>query len=138
MKLRKDKITVNFQSVVKENSVVYKNSPFTFCDKEMNATVKLMSSLDGKTCFDIVNLIQLKLKPLLIENGQKQVNEEFKCLTMKPLYVDQTINKSTQQMESNKFLKSDFRQCLNSVACMIATQQEAYLYQFCDLGKYIH
>lgn len=78
------------------------------------------------------NLIQLKLKPIIIENSHKQITEEFKCFVLKPLYIKQ---KKMLNNDYERYLKSDYRHFLNSIVCMIATQQEGYLYQFCDLGK---
>lgn len=69
----------------------------------------------------------------MIENAQRQVAEEFKSMILKPLYIDQNLNKAS--LENDRFLRSDFRKCLNSVACIIATQQEGYLYYFDDRGK---
>lgn len=40
MNSQKDRITVNFPTIVKANSAVHKNSPFTYCDKEMVAFIK--------------------------------------------------------------------------------------------------
>lgn len=121
--------------IVKENSAVHRQCPFTICDKDMTASVKTTFSMENKISLEIENLVQLKLTPLLIESGQKQVKEEFKSFVLKPLYVDQSINKTGHYTEQNKYLKSEYRQCLNSVACIFTTQQEGYLYQFCDSGK---
>lgn len=56
-------------------------------------------------------------------------------MILKPLYIDSTLNKNVCQNDS-KFMRSDFEKCLNSVVCIVATQQEAYLYHFNDSGKY--
>ncbi|XP_018568137.1 uncharacterized protein LOC108908554 [Anoplophora glabripennis] len=128
----KEKITVNLPTIVKENSMVHKNSPFTFSDKEMVATIRSATTVDNKTqIYTIQNLIQLKLVPIMIENAQRQVAEEFKSMILKPLYIDQNLNKLAVECD-NRFLRSDYRKCLNSVACVIATQQEGYLYYFDD------
>lgn len=42
----KEKITVNLPTIVKENSMVHKNSPFTFSDKDMVATIRSTSPVD--------------------------------------------------------------------------------------------
>ncbi|KAJ8939346.1 hypothetical protein NQ318_005707 [Aromia moschata] len=119
----KEKITVNLPSIVKENSLIHKNSPFTFSDKDMLATNK-------SPVYVIQNLIQLKLVPIMIESAQRQVTEQFKSLILKPLYIDQNLNKSSP--DSDRFLRSDYSKCLNSMVCIIATQQEGYLYYFDD------
>lgn len=80
------------------------------------------------------DLIQLRLVPILIENNQKQVSEEFKSLVLKPLYIDEAFNKPSEDC-LNVELKSAFRQCLNSVVCMMVTQQEGYLHFFSDSGN---
>ncbi|CAH2008089.1 unnamed protein product [Acanthoscelides obtectus] len=127
----KDKITVNLPTIVKENSIIHKNSPFTFSDKDMIATITL-SSMENKTQnYRIENLIQLKLIPILIESAQRQVTEEFKSIVLKPLHIDQNLNKSKTGPDS-RFLRSDYNKCLNSVVCVVATQQEGYLYHFDD------
>lgn len=125
LNLFKEQMTVNLPSVVKSNSVINKYSPFTFCDKEMTANLNC-----PQNGYEIENLIQLKMVPVLIENAQGEVIEEFKCMVVKPLYIEQNICK----VESKKsgFLRSDHRHLLHSVVCMVATQQEGYLYQFCD------
>lgn len=123
--LIKEKITVNLPSVLKENSVIHKYSPFTFCDREMGATIK-----EENADYTIENLIQLKIKPVLIENAaHKQVIEEFKCMVVKPLYIEQSLCKEGKK---GGFLRSNYSNLLHGVVCMIATQQEGYLYQFCD------
>ncbi|KAJ8953684.1 hypothetical protein NQ314_007292 [Rhamnusium bicolor] len=128
----REKITVNLPSIVKENSMIHKNSPFTVSDKDMIATIRSTSPADNKTSVYVIqNLIQLKLIPIMIESAQRQVVEEFKSLILKPLYIDQNLNKSSCDCDS-KFLRSDYRRCLNSMACVIATQQEGYLYYFDD------
>lgn len=123
----KEKITVNLPSVLKENSVIHKYSPFTFCEREMSAVMKGEDSAP----YCIENLIQLKIKPVLIENAAQnaQVIEEFKCMVVKPLYIEANLcGKETKK----GFLRSNYTNLLHSVVCMIATQQEGYLYQFCD------
>lgn len=84
--------------------------------------------------YKLQDLIQLKLVPILIENNQRQVSEEFKSMVLKPLYIDEHFNKKSDQADFAD-LRSDFRTNLNSVACMIATQQEGYLHFFSDTGK---
>lgn len=79
----------------------------------------------------------MRLIPVLYESAQRQVTEEFKNVLLKPLYIDQNLNKHTSQNE-NKFLHSDFQKCLNSVVCIVATQQEGYLYHFDDLSKLLN
>lgn len=79
-------------------------------------------------------MIQLKLIPVVIESAQRQVTEEFKSMILKPLYIDQTLNKNSSS-KGNPHFRSDFDKCLNSVLCVIATQQEGYLYHFDDSGK---
>lgn len=80
-------------------------------------------------------MVQLKLVPIVIESAQRLISEEFKCMLLKPLYIDESLNKTNNSIEcDNKFLRSDYRRCLNSVVFMIATQQEGYLYQFNDAG----
>lgn len=123
--LFKEQVTVHLPSVVKGNSVINKYSPFTFCDKEMTAILNCQQN-----AHEIQNLIQLKMVPVLIENAQGQVIEEFKCMIVKPLYIERNICKNAER--KGGFLRSDQRHLLHSVVCMIATQQEGYLYQFCD------
>ncbi|XP_050299811.1 uncharacterized protein LOC126738492 [Anthonomus grandis grandis] len=129
---KRDKITVNLPSIIKENSLIHKHSPFTFTDKDLKAIIKPSSSLEKKNQnYKIQDLIQLKLVPILIENNQKQVSEEFKSLALKPLYIDDHFNKKSYE-SIDAGLSSSYRSCLNSVACMIATQQEGYLHFFGD------
>ncbi|XP_076256729.1 uncharacterized protein LOC143194058 [Rhynchophorus ferrugineus] len=130
-KTKKHKITVNLPSIVKENSLVHKHSPFTFTDKDLNAVIKSSSSLENKIQgYKLQDLIQLKLVPILIENNQRQVSEEFKSMVLKPLYIDQQLNGNSEW--GNSEMQSSYRKCLNGVAFMIATQQEGYLYSFGD------
>lgn len=148
----KEKITVNLPTIVKENSIVHKNSPFTFSDKDMVVTIRSASPVEVSNenllklsllnaifqnkaqVYTIQNLIQLKLVPIMIENAQRQVAEEFKSMILKPLYIDANLNKAFTECDF-RFSRSDYRKCLNSVACVIATQQEGYLYYFDDRGK---
>ncbi|CAG9830670.1 unnamed protein product [Diabrotica balteata] len=128
----KEKVTVNLPTIVKENSIIHKSSPFTFSDRDISATIRPNCILDNKnTQYRIENLIQLRLMPILIESAQRQVAEEFKSMVMKPIYVDHTLN-GTKDNPEKKFLRSDYDKCLNSVVCIIATQQEGYLYNFDD------
>lgn len=46
LNIAKDKITINLPSIVRENSIVHKNSPFTFTDKNLKVTVKSNSPLE--------------------------------------------------------------------------------------------
>lgn len=124
LNVSKEKVTVTLPSVVRENSVVHKYSPFTFCDREPTAAIKPETDR-----YEIENLVQTKMVPVLIENARGQVIEEFKCVVVKPLYVERepAVSKSKKNI-----LRSDQGHLLHSVVCMIATQQEGYLYQFCD------
>ncbi|CAH0548559.1 unnamed protein product [Brassicogethes aeneus] len=132
----KEKITVNLPSILKDNSLIHKNNPFTFSDKEITASIKPNSPLDNKNQqYTIQNLIQLKLIPIMIESGQKSVAEEFKSVILKPVYIDENLNKYKSHENDANFFKSDYRKCLNSVVCMIATQQEGYMYHFDDLDS---
>ncbi|XP_072381233.1 uncharacterized protein [Diabrotica undecimpunctata] len=128
----KEKVTVNLPTIVKENSIIHKSSPFTFSDRDISATIRPNCILDNKnTQYRIENLIQLRLMPILIESAQRQVAEEFKSMVMKPIYIDHTLN-GTKDNPEKRFLRSDYDKCLNSVVCIIATQQEGYLYNFDD------
>lgn len=80
------------------------------------------------------NLIQLRLLPILIEESLSQVREEYKTFVLKPLYIDELLNKSKMEVENDGLFQSDFSKSLNSVSCMIATQQEGYLFHFEDIG----
>lgn len=46
LNITKDKITINLPSIIKENSIVHKNSPFTFTDKDIIVSVKPNSLLE--------------------------------------------------------------------------------------------
>ncbi|KAB0791054.1 hypothetical protein PPYR_02854 [Photinus pyralis] len=127
---KEEKITVNLPSIVKSNSLIHKHSPFTFIDKEMNALVKLNHPLEDKTHkYELVHLIQLRLKPIIIENTRSQVVEEFKCLVLHPLYCE---GSKCADGGVPRVLRSGFRGCLKEVVCVITTLQEGYLFQFCD------
>ncbi|KAG5889875.1 hypothetical protein JTB14_018922 [Gonioctena quinquepunctata] len=130
LKSNGEKITVNLPTIVKENSLIHKNSPFTYSDKDIVATIKSNSPIEFQN-YVIQNLIQLRLVPVLIESAQRQVTEEFKSLILKPRYIDHSLNKTTMGSDK-KILRSEFHACLNSVVCVIATQQEGYLYHFND------
>lgn len=101
--------------------------------------VNIKSSSPIENCthnYQINNLLQLKLKPILIEGQNRHTMEEFKCLILKPIYVNQ--NKSKTKTENKKpLLKSEYSNCLNSVVCMLTTQQEGYLYMFSDSSENI-
>ncbi|XP_063922297.1 uncharacterized protein LOC135136807 [Zophobas morio] len=127
----KTKLTVHLPTIIRDNSIIHKHSPFTFTDKEM--TAKIHSNLGGDIKifnYVIKNLIQLKLIPILVESAQRQITEEFKCMILKPLYIDESLNK-VKDGES-RLLRSDYRKSLNSVVCMVATQQEGYLHYFSE------
>lgn len=95
----------------------------------MTAKIYLNTPSDPKTPpLQIKNLIQLKLIPILVENAQRQITEEFKCMILKPIYIDENLNKTNKDTQNLVF--SDYRKCLNSVVCMVATQQEGYLHYF--------
>uniref|UniRef100_A0AAR5Q491 CNH domain-containing protein n=1 Tax=Dendroctonus ponderosae TaxID=77166 RepID=A0AAR5Q491_DENPD len=129
-KQKRQKVTVNLPSIAKENSLIHKHSPFTFTDKDLRAAIKPINSLEDKTqCYQLQDLIQLKLLPILIENNQRQISEEFKSMILKPLYIDQQFNRTS---EDHSELRSHYSDCLNSVACMVVTQQEGYLHFFAD------
>lgn len=74
----------------------------------------------------------MKLVPILVESAQRQITEEFKCMVLKPLYIDETLNKTKLREE---LLRSHFGGSLNSVVCMVATQQEGYLHYFSDFNS---
>lgn len=46
LNITKDKVTINLPSIVKENSIVHKNSPFTFTDKDLVVTIKLNTPME--------------------------------------------------------------------------------------------
>lgn len=71
-----------------------------------------------------------------MELSQKQVAEEFKCMLLKPLYVNQNLTKHQTDTEPANIFRSKYKNMLHSVVCMITTQQEGYLYQFADTGEY--
>ncbi|RZC40531.1 Hermansky-Pudlak syndrome 3 protein -like protein [Asbolus verrucosus] len=126
------KLTVHLPSVVRDNSVVHKHSPFTFSDKDMVAKIHCNSPTEVKLSnYEVKNLIQLRLVPILVESAQRQITEEFKCMVLKPLYIDESLNKPPKECEG-RLLKSDYRKCLSSVVCMVATQQEGYLHYFSE------
>ncbi|KAF5284703.1 hypothetical protein FQR65_LT13439 [Abscondita terminalis] len=130
MSRKEDRITVNLPSIVKCNSLIHKHSPFTFTDKDMNAHIRVNYPLEDKsTSYDLVHLIQLRLKPIIIENTQSQVLEEFKCLLLHPLYCDGSKN---GEISESKFFRSSYNSYLKDVVCVITTLQEGYLFQFCD------
>ncbi|XP_030747037.1 uncharacterized protein LOC115875658 [Sitophilus oryzae] len=134
-KNKKHKITVNLPSILKENSLVHKHSPFTFTDKDLNAILRPSSLLENKINqnYELQDLIQLKLVPILIENNQRQVTEEFKSMVLKPLYIDQQLNNNNPENNNiNTELQSSYKKCFNGISFMIATQQEGYLYFFGD------
>lgn len=79
-------------------------------------------------------MIQLKLRPIIIENSQTQITEEFKCLIMRPLYVEGSFKRSDGS-DCYKLLKSNYRDSLAGVVCIITTLQEGYLFQFCNNGE---
>ncbi|KAF5303309.1 hypothetical protein FQA39_LY10048 [Lamprigera yunnana] len=127
---KEDRITINLPSIVKSNTLIHKHSPFTFTDKEMNAHIKFNYLLEDKShTYELIHLIQLKLRPITMENTQSQVMEEFKCLLLYPLYGNE--NKKSYGSES-KLLRSNYRKCLKDVVCIISTLQEGYLFQFSD------
>nr|XP_022901998.1 Hermansky-Pudlak syndrome 3 protein homolog [Onthophagus taurus]XP_022901999.1 Hermansky-Pudlak syndrome 3 protein homolog [Onthophagus taurus]XP_022902000.1 Hermansky-Pudlak syndrome 3 protein homolog [Onthophagus taurus] len=134
LNMGKEKITVYLPTIMKENSIIHKYCPFTFCDKEIKAAIRFSPNIiDVKSFnYEIEDLVQLRLKPIVVECAQKQVTEEFKCLTLKPLYVKPNLLKARKNNDINNTLKSLHRNLLHSVACIITTQQEGYLYQFCD------
>lgn len=82
--------------------------------------------------YQINNLLQLKLKPMVIEGQHRQIMEEFKCLILKPVYIQNNLKMKKTDTNRKPLLKSEFGNCLNSVVCMLTTQQEGYLYMFCD------
>lgn len=128
----KDKITINLPTIMRENSIIHKNNPFTFSDKDMIAIIKATTPNNkAPNNYTIHNLIQLKLIPILIESGPKSVAEEFKSLVLKPLYIDETLNRSNSSVDDRHF-SSYYRKNFNSLVCMIATQQEGYMYHFDD------
>lgn len=45
-KKKRHKITVNLPSIVRENSLIHKHSPFTFIDKDLKAALKPNSTLE--------------------------------------------------------------------------------------------
>lgn len=54
LRMNKDKITINLPSIVKENSIVHKNSPFTFTDKNLVVTIKSNASQDVSVMSSII------------------------------------------------------------------------------------
>lgn len=73
---------------------------------------------------------------MVIEGAHRQISEEFKCLVLKPLYVPNIHKPKKCDVSRKPLLKSEYAYCLNSVACMLTTQQEGYLYIFCDNCKF--
>lgn len=71
-----------------------------------------------------------------MELSQKQVAEEFKCMLLKPLYVNQNLIKNHPSLDNPNIFRSKYQHLLHSVVCIITTQQEGYLYQFTDSGKF--
>ncbi|XP_017770886.1 PREDICTED: Hermansky-Pudlak syndrome 3 protein homolog isoform X2 [Nicrophorus vespilloides] len=133
LNLTKD-FTVNLPSIMRENSAVHRHSPFTYCDRELKA--ELISENRSNCLVRTESLVQLKLRPIMIENAQKQISEEFKDLVLKPLYIDEALNKAGNKYSDETGLCSTHRGNLHSVACVIATQQEGYLYHFNDKGDF--
>lgn len=122
---KRDAITVNLPSIVKENSAIHKHCPYTCCDGEMVVNIKSTSPIDNWTqSYEINNLLQLRLKPMLIEGAHRQIAEEFKCLVVKPLYVPGGARRKRGLLQSEHVAN------LRSVVCFLATQQEGYLYMF--------
>ncbi|XP_044762835.1 uncharacterized protein LOC123319874 isoform X2 [Coccinella septempunctata] len=133
-----EKITIHLPSIVRENSLIHKQNPFTFWDKEMKATIFSNSPLDNSISqYKVRNLIQLRLLPVLIEDTLTHVLEEYKTFVMKPLYIDEVLNKSKKDADNENMFRSEFSRNLNSVTCMVATQQEGYLFHFEDIDNQV-
>lgn len=66
----------------------------------------------------------------MIETSGSQTAEEFKCLSIKPLYVPESKRKTHACP-----LHSTHRQNFVGIACAVSTQQEGYLYHFLDNGR---
>lgn len=133
-----EKINIQLPSVVRENSLIHKQNPFTFWDKEMQATISSNSPLENTVNqYKLRNLIKLRLLPFLFEDSSSQAFEEYKTFVMKPLYIDEILNKSKKAAENDNILRSEFSKCLNGITCLIATQQEGYLFHFEDKDEKI-
>lgn len=46
----KDKITVNLPTIVKENSIIHKSSPFTFSDKDISGIIRSTAIVEVSVC----------------------------------------------------------------------------------------
>ncbi|KAI4454775.1 hermansky-pudlak syndrome 3 protein [Holotrichia oblita] len=132
LNIGKEKFTIHLPTIVKENSIIHKYCPFTFCDKDIKATIRNTILISESKNYEIENLIQLKLKPIMVELSQKQVAEEFKCMLLKPLYVNQNLTKTQKEADNPNIFRSRYDHLLHSIVCVITTQQEGYLYQFRD------
>lgn len=80
--------------------------------------------------YEVINLVQLKLRKIIIETSNSQSAEEFRCLSIRTLYVGGGNRKTISSA-----LQSKHKQNLNGIVCVISTQQEGYLYYFMDNGE---
>lgn len=95
---------------------------------ELSASIKFTNNLpDSFTLpskFTIRSLLQLKLQSMRISGVLRENVDVFKCMFLKPLYLNKSCGR-----DGTFFMHSKFKNSFYGCAILITTQQDGYLYQ---------
>lgn len=95
---------------------------------DFGASVKFIANLPDSfslpSKFSIQNLLQLKLQSMRISGVLRENVDVFKCMFMKPLYIN-----TEKGSNGTFFMHSKLRRNFYGCALLITTQQDGYLYQ---------
>lgn len=95
---------------------------------ELSASIKYTNNLPDSfslpSKFTIRSLLQLKLQPMRISGVLRENVDVFKCMFLKPLYLNKSCSRN-----GTFFMHSKFKKSFYGCAILITTQQDGYLYQ---------
>lgn len=131
-------LRVDLPSIVSSScGAVQRRTPFQVAPQTVTAVVHCASpaATSWAAECEVVHLLQLHMSTLQASSSSNQVHssvhDEFRCQILKPLYV-KTDSKQPCDRTGTAVnpLQSKHHADMASVVCLVATQQEGYLYYF--------
>lgn len=99
---------------------------------ELGAAIKYTNNLPESfslpSKFSVQNLLQLKLQSMRISGVLRENVDAFKCMYLKPLYLNSDFSNKNYNQDGTFFMHSKFKKSFYGCAILIATQQDGYLY----------
>lgn len=94
----------------------------------LHCTLKFHHEEGEALTFDIQSLLQLKLQPVGLVDHLSGYSYKFLCLTLRPIYLQQSKNTNRSTTQSHSIMESNFYSSFKGASILVTTQQDGYLY----------